>query len=130
MPEIPKSSKAAIDALILSTQTSLLQLSGPVLKIDQIKRFLSVIMDVLDTSILIPEGNEASEHGEKVRKKVSIQLVLFLNTYLFLDKACACLNIFIKTYRVPCCNSSTSFYHLWNISGQVSSPDFSSSFIT
>ena len=41
------------------------------LNIDQIKRFLSVIMDVLDTSILIPEGNEASVQGEKVRKKVS-----------------------------------------------------------
>ncbi|KAJ6378211.1 hypothetical protein OIU78_028450 [Salix suchowensis] len=34
------------------------ELSGAVLNIDQIKRFLSVIMDVLDTSILIPEGNE------------------------------------------------------------------------
>ncbi|KAG5253312.1 importin [Salix suchowensis] len=70
MPKILKSSKAAIDALILSTQTSLLQLAGPVLKIDQIKSFLSVIMDVLDTSILIPEGNEASQQGKKVRRKV------------------------------------------------------------
>ncbi|KAJ6316160.1 hypothetical protein OIU78_019438 [Salix suchowensis] len=31
----------------------------------EIKRFLSMIMDILDTSILIPEGNEASEQGEK-----------------------------------------------------------------
>ena len=54
---------------ISSAQTSLLQLSVPVLNIDQIMRFLCVIMDVLDTSILIPEGNEASEQGQKVRKK-------------------------------------------------------------
>jgi len=58
-------------ALILSAQTSLFQLSGPVLNIDQIKRFLSVIMDVLDTSISIPKVDEASEQGEKVSKKVS-----------------------------------------------------------
>ncbi|KAJ6419526.1 hypothetical protein OIU84_029597 [Salix udensis] len=41
-----------------------------------------MIVDVLDSSILIPEGNEASEQGEKVRKK-----------------ACACLKIFMKTYK-------------------------------
>ncbi|KAG5223377.1 importin [Salix suchowensis] len=46
------------------------------------QRFLSMIMDILDTSILIPEGNEALEQGEKVRKK-----------------ACACLKIFMKTYK-------------------------------
>ncbi|KAJ6412818.1 hypothetical protein OIU84_005797 [Salix udensis] len=39
---------------------------------------MSMIMDILDTSILIPEGNEASEQGEK---------------------ACACLKIFMKTYK-------------------------------
>ncbi|KAG5241747.1 importin [Salix suchowensis] len=74
--------KGKMDALILSSQTSPLQLSGPVLIIDQIERFLSMIMDILDTSILIPEGNEALEQGEKVRKK-----------------ACACLKIFMKTYK-------------------------------
>ena len=76
-----------------------------------------MIMDVLDTSILIPEGNEASKQEEKVRKKVSncitfhcmihfvtaslpfifvriFQLVLFLNTYLFPYKGLCLLEDF------------------------------------
>ncbi|KAJ6366091.1 hypothetical protein OIU77_002630 [Salix suchowensis] len=71
-----------ISAVMLDSLEDCLELSGPVLIIDQIKRFLSMIMDILDTSILIPEGNEALEQGEKVRKK-----------------ACACLKIFMKTYK-------------------------------
>ncbi|XP_024461168.1 uncharacterized protein LOC7456941 isoform X1 [Populus trichocarpa] len=115
MPEILKSSKAAIEkrllqkspfeklcsdiipalvealvkeevikisAVMLDSLEDCLELSGPVLNIDQIKRFLSVIMDVLDTSISIPKVDEASEQGEKVSKKV-----------------CACLKIFMKTYK-------------------------------
>ncbi|KAH8502878.1 hypothetical protein H0E87_014255 [Populus deltoides] len=115
MPEILKSSKAAIEkrllqkspfeklcsdiipalvealvkeevikisAVMLDSLEDCLELSGPVLNIDQIKRFLSVIMDVLDTSMSIPKGDEASEQGEKVSKKV-----------------CACLKIFMKTYK-------------------------------
>eukprot|EP00258_Populus_trichocarpa_P045463 XP_024461482.1 importin-5 [Populus trichocarpa] len=71
-----------ISAVMLDSLEDCLELSGPVLNIDQIKRFLSVIMDVLDTSISIPKGDEASEQGEKVSKKV-----------------CACLKIFMKTYK-------------------------------
>ncbi|XP_073266480.1 uncharacterized protein [Populus alba] len=115
MPEILKSSKAAIEkrllqkspfeklcsdiipalvealvkeevikisAVMLDSLEDCLELSGPVLNIDQIKRFLSVIMDVLDTSMSIPKGDEASEQGEKVSQKV-----------------CACLKIFMKTYK-------------------------------
>ncbi|KAH8502879.1 hypothetical protein H0E87_014256 [Populus deltoides] len=111
MPEILKSSKAAIEkrllqkspfeklcsdiipalvealvkeevikisAVMLDSLEDCLELSGPVLNIDQIKRFLSVIMDVLDTSMSIPKGDEASEQGVKV---------------------CACLKIFMKTYK-------------------------------
>ncbi|KAL9340486.1 hypothetical protein Peur_066705 [Populus x canadensis] len=96
MPEILKSSKAAIEKRLLQKSPfeklcsdiipalveALVKLSGPVLNIDQIKRFLSVIIDVLDTSMSIPKGDEASEQGVKVSKKV-----------------CACLKIFMKTYK-------------------------------
>ncbi|KAB5563927.1 hypothetical protein DKX38_003981 [Salix brachista] len=71
--EVNKISTVMLDSLEIAWRS---------IYIDQIKRFLTVIMDVLDTSILITEGNEASEQGEKVRKNV-----------------CACLKIFMKTYK-------------------------------
>ncbi|CAK7337885.1 unnamed protein product [Dovyalis caffra] len=98
-----------ISAVILDSLEDCLEISGPILNTDQIKRFLDVIMDVLRTSISISEDEESLEQGERVSKKVcssitvhwiidsdaawlaliyirTLWLVLFLTPYLFLEK--------------------------------------------